>query len=150
MTNDIFSLDKEYMNQEQLDYFKNILLKAVEDLNLESEDLKSRIENINAKTSSQTNDDSDLINDNDLFSSLVRQFDRNRKHLTSIEIALDKIEKKTFGFCEKTKEPIGIKRLLAKPTARLSAKAQEIEDNKMHSMKQAKRNSAIDLAEDNE
>jgi DnaK suppressor protein len=150
MTNDIFSPDKEYMNEEQLKYFKDILLKSSEELNKESQELKLRIESINSKTSSQANDDSDLINDNDLFSSLIRQFDRNRKHLTSIEISLDKIEKKTFGFCEKTGAQIGIKRLIAKPTARLCAQAQEAEDNKIHSIKQAKRNSEIDFSEENE
>ena len=55
----------------------------------------------------------------------MRTVNRQRKLLTKIEKAIKKIEDNTYGYCEETGEPIGVKRLIARPIAALSIEAQE-------------------------
>ena len=55
----------------------------------------------------------------------MRTINRQRKLLTKIDKAIKKIEDDTYGYCEETGEPIGIKRLIARPIATLSIEAQE-------------------------
>jgi len=55
----------------------------------------------------------------------MRTVNRQRKLLSKIDQAIKKIENNTYGYCEETGEPIGIKRLLARPIASLTIEAQE-------------------------
>ena len=55
----------------------------------------------------------------------MRTLNRQRKLLSKIDKAIKKIEDDTYGYCEETGEPIGIKRLIARPIASLSIEAQE-------------------------
>ena len=55
----------------------------------------------------------------------MRTLNRQRKLLTKIDLAIKKIKNDTYGYCEETGEPIGIKRLIARPIATLSIEAQE-------------------------
>ena len=55
----------------------------------------------------------------------LRTLNRQRKVLSKIDKALKKIEDNTYGYCEETGEPIGLKRLIARPIATLSIEAQE-------------------------
>ena len=55
----------------------------------------------------------------------MRTLNRQRKLLSKIEKAIKKIQDDTYGYCEETGEPIGIKRLIARPIASLSIEAQE-------------------------
>ena len=55
----------------------------------------------------------------------LRTLNRQRKLLTKIDQAIKKIKNDTYGYCEETGEPIGIKRLIARPIATLSIEAQE-------------------------
>ena len=55
----------------------------------------------------------------------MRTVNRQRKLLTKIEKAIKRISDDTYGYCEDTGEPIGIKRLIARPIATLSIEAQE-------------------------
>lgn len=55
----------------------------------------------------------------------LRARDRHRKLIAKIDAALARIEDGTYGFCEETGEPIGLKRLDARPIATLSLEAQE-------------------------
>ena len=55
----------------------------------------------------------------------MRTMNRQRKLLTKIDRAIDKIKNNTYGYCEETGEPIGIRRLIARPIATLSIDAQE-------------------------
>ena len=55
----------------------------------------------------------------------LRTRDRERKLLTKVQASLRQIEDGSYGFCKDTDEPIGLKRLLARPTANLSVEAQE-------------------------
>ena len=55
----------------------------------------------------------------------MRTLNRKRKLLNKIESAIKRIQDNTYGYCEETGEPIGIKRLVARPIATLSIEAQE-------------------------
>ena len=55
----------------------------------------------------------------------MRTLNRQRKLLAKIDQAINKIKNDTYGYCEETGEPIGIKRLVARPIATLSIEAQE-------------------------
>jgi len=55
----------------------------------------------------------------------MRTINRQRKLLTKIEKAIKRIDDNTYGFCEETGDPIGLKRLIARPIATLSIEAQE-------------------------
>ena len=60
----------------------------------------------------------------------MRTFNRQRKLLIKINQALLRIKDNTYGFCEETGEPIGLKRLIARPIATLSVDAQEKREKK--------------------
>jgi len=55
----------------------------------------------------------------------MRTLNRQRKLLSKIDKAIKKIQDDTYGYCEETGEPIGIKRLIARPIATLTIEAQE-------------------------
>jgi len=55
----------------------------------------------------------------------MRTLNRQRKLLAKIDQAINKIKNDTYGYCDETGEPIGIKRLIARPIATLSIEAQE-------------------------
>ena len=55
----------------------------------------------------------------------MRTLNRQRKLLSKIDKAIEKIKDNTYGYCEDTGEPIGIKRLMARPIATLTIEAQE-------------------------
>jgi len=55
----------------------------------------------------------------------MRAINRQIKLISKIDLALKRIENGTYGFCEETAEPIGLKRLIARPVATLSITAQE-------------------------
>ena len=55
----------------------------------------------------------------------MRTLNRQRKLLAKIDQAIKKINNDTYGYCEETGEPIGVKRLIARPIATLSIEAQE-------------------------
>ena len=55
----------------------------------------------------------------------MRTLNRQRKLLSKIDKAIKKIKDNTYGYCEETGEPIGLKRLIGRPIATLSIQAQE-------------------------
>ena len=55
----------------------------------------------------------------------MRTLNRQRKLLSKIDKAIQRIKDNTYGYCEETGEPIGLKRLIARPIATLSIEAQE-------------------------
>ena len=55
----------------------------------------------------------------------MKSLNRSRKLISKINAALQRIKDGTYGYCEETGEPIGLKRLMARPVATLSIEAQE-------------------------
>ncbi|MCE2705567.1 MAG: RNA polymerase-binding protein DksA [Proteobacteria bacterium] len=114
--------DNDYMNQLQLEYFRNKLLQ------LEQEILENAKKTTQAFQEQETNyiaDPSDRATIEEEYALELRSRDRERKLLQKIRKALYLIETNEYGFCEDTGEPIGLKRLLARPTATLTIEAQE-------------------------
>lgn len=111
----------EYMNSEQQDYFKSKLENN-------KKDLIERIESVRTEITQLKSNQSD-INDNATADELLNRnlslVQRQTKLLHKIEQALDRIATGEYGYCEKTGEPIGIPRLLARPTSSLSIEAKE-------------------------
>ena len=60
----------------------------------------------------------------------LRTRDRQRKLISKIDEALERIERNEYGYCEETGDPIGIKRLEARPIATLTVEAQERHERK--------------------
>lgn len=124
------SENEEYMNPMQLAYFRKKLLDWKEELIEGSQNtIKTLVEETN-DTYSIAGDDVDRANDEALKQLELRTRDRERKVISKIDAALDRIEKGTFGYCEITDEPIGLKRLEARPIATMTVEAQEEHETK--------------------
>jgi DnaK suppressor protein len=113
--------EAEYMNEVQLDYFKRLLTGMRNDL----------IKNA-GETTEHLREDTLLVPDpadratiEEEHALELRTRDRERKLLKKIEQSLARIESGEYGWCEETGEPIGVGRLLARPTATLSLEAQQ-------------------------
>jgi DnaK suppressor protein len=112
--------EKDYMNAAQLEFFKQKLLSLKADLlkhaNETTENLRENV---------LVPDPADRATIEEEHALELRTRDRERKLLKKVEQSLVSIESGDYGWCEETGEPIGIPRLLARPTANLSLEAQE-------------------------
>jgi DnaK suppressor protein len=112
---------EEFMNSLQLEYFRQKLLRWRQDLLREAgETLHSLGEGGIAEA--DLTDRASVETDRALE---LRTRDRARKLISKIDQALERIENGTYGYCEETGEPIGLRRLEARPIATLSIEAQE-------------------------
>jgi DnaK suppressor protein len=113
--------DEEFMNPLQLAYFRQKLLRWRGELLREAgETLHSLGEGGIAEA--DLTDRASVETDRALE---LRTRDRARKLISKIDQALERIENGTYGYCEETGEPIGLRRLEARPIATLSIEAQE-------------------------
>jgi len=115
------SHDEEYMNDLQVEYFRQKLLNWKKSLVNQSEDT---LEDLRQGGLNQPDDIDRASLETDKALDL-RTKDRARKLISKIDEALARIENGTYGFCEETGEPIGLERLEARPVATLSIEAQE-------------------------
>lgn len=115
------SADEEYMNEMQLEYFRQKLEDWKKSLVSQSE---NTLDDLRQGGLNQP-DDIDRASLETDKSLDLRTKDRIRKLITKIDEALDRIEDGSYGYCEETGEPIGIERLEARPVATLSIEAQE-------------------------
>ena len=112
--------DKDYMSAAQLEFFRTKLQTLKEDiLKHASETTEHLRENILVP------DPADRATIEEEHALELRTRDRERKLLKKVEQALARIESGDYGWCEETGEPIGLNRLIARPTANLSLEAQE-------------------------
>jgi DnaK suppressor protein len=110
----------DYMSRQQLGFFKQRLLALQNELR----------ENAGATTEhlrelSVAPDPADRATLEEEHALELRTRDRERKLLKKVQSALMRIEDGSYGYCEETGEPIGIQRLMARPTATLTIEAQE-------------------------
>ena len=113
--------DEEYMSKEQLDHFRRILASWKRDLMQEVDRTMLHMKDEAANFP----DPNDRATQESEFSLELRTRDRERKLIRKIEEALKRIEDGSYGYCLETGEPIGVKRLEARPVATLSVEAQE-------------------------
>ena len=110
----------DYMSRQQLAFFKQRLLDLQNELR----------ENAGATTEhlrelAVAPDPADRATLEEEHALELRTRDRERKLLKKVQSALMRIEDRSYGYCEETGEPIGIQRLMARPTATLTIEAQE-------------------------
>jgi DnaK suppressor protein len=112
---------EEYMSKEQLEHFRTILASWKQDLMQEVDRTVLHMKDEAANFP----DPNDRATQESEFSLELRTRDRERKLIRKIDEALKRIEDGSYGFCLETGEPIGVKRLEARPVATLSVEAQE-------------------------
>jgi DnaK suppressor protein len=112
--------DKDYMNEAQLAFFKQRLLELRTQLLTNADDTGQHL-----RENEVTTDPSDRATLEEEYTLELRTRDRERKLLKKVEKSLKMIDDGSYGYCEETGEPIGVPRLLARPTATLSLEAQE-------------------------
>jgi DnaK suppressor protein len=115
------SEDEPYMNPRQTEYFRRKLLRWREEILSGSGSTLRQLQ----EEENRLADQSDWASAEIQRAFELRTRDRERKLLAKIDAALKRIEDGTYGYCEETHEPIGIKRLEARPIATLSIEAQE-------------------------
>jgi DnaK suppressor protein len=113
--------DEEYMNEKQLAFFRNKLVQ-----------LKLGILESAGETTEHLREDTVVVPDpadratiEEEHALELRTRDRERKLLKKIEQSIQRIDAGDYGYCDETGEPIGVGRLLARPTATLSLEAQQ-------------------------
>ncbi len=112
--------EDDYMDPDQLAFFREKLLQMKEEL-LANADLTSQ----HLQEQEATPDPADRATLEEEYALELRTRDRERKLLLKIDATIRKIDDGNYGYCEDTGEPIGLARLLARPTASLSLEAQE-------------------------
>jgi len=112
---------EQYMGREQLDHFRGILSSWKRDLMEEVDRTMTHMKD-EAANPPDPNDRATLESE---FALELRTRDRERKLIRKIEEALSRIEDGSYGYCVETGEPIGVKRLEARPVATLCIEAQE-------------------------
>ena len=120
------SENEEYMSERQLDYFRVLLLdwkKSIHDAagqTLQSlQDGPIREPDLNDRASSETD-----------WGIELRTRDRQRKLISKIDSALRLIDAGEYGYCAVTGDPIGLKRLIARPVATMTVEAQEAHERR--------------------
>ena len=121
ITDYVPSEDEPFMNERQKSYFRQKLITWKNDILREARETLEILQQENAnhpdladRASSETDRAIEL-----------RARDRQRKLISKIDSALQRLDEGTYGYCEETGEPIALKRLDARPIATLSIEAQE-------------------------
>ena len=115
---------EKFMNAKMKEYFRQKLLNWKNELLKESNQTLSNLQSDNEAKPDITDRASEEIDR----SFELRTRDRERKLINKINSALQRIEDGTYGYCNETAEPIGLKRLEARPVATLSLEAQEMHE----------------------
>ena len=113
---------EKYMCAKHLEFFKQKLSEWKKDLK------RSSSEAIFNSSMDDNSSSADVVDQASSYTEKnveMRAINRQIKLISKIDGALKKIQDGTYGFCEETGEPIGLKRLIARPIATLSIEAQE-------------------------
>lgn len=118
---------ESYMNPVMLEYFRHKLqqwkIEIVHEADITLHDLQD-------EGGMQEPDIADRASAETEVALELRTRDRQRKLISKIDEALERIERNEYGYCEETGEPIGVKRLEARPIATLTVEAQERHERK--------------------
>jgi DnaK suppressor protein len=113
--------DEPFMNPRQRAYFRQKLFSWREDL---IQQTRETLVGLHEDTSQHADITDRATSETDRALEL-RARDRQRKLISKIDSAIERIDNGSYGYCEETGEPIGLKRLEARPIATLSLEAQE-------------------------
>ncbi len=112
--------EDDYMNDLQIAFFKHLLTEREKQLRNNAESTTEHL-----RETTIVPDPADRATIEEEHALELRTRDRERKLLKKVQEALRRLEKGDYGWCEETGEPIGVPRLLARPTATLSLEAQQ-------------------------
>ena len=112
--------EKDYMNPAQLAFFKARLQQLERDLLRNADETTEHL-----RETVLVPDPADRATIEEEHALELRTRDRERKLLKKVQQSLQKIDNGEYGWCEETGDPIGVARLLARPTATLSLEAQQ-------------------------
>jgi DnaK suppressor protein len=113
--------DAEYMNDKQLEFFRAMLMRQRDDLLSNAGETTEHLR----EDTSIVPDPADRATIEEEHALELRTRDRERKLLKKISQSIARIDAGDYGYCDETGEPIGLGRLLARPTATLSLEAQQ-------------------------
>lgn len=117
--------EDEYMSQTQLIFFEGLIREQKAETMQEIEEAKERL-----GSPPESNDEADRAQYEEESALLIRLIDRKRRLLPKFDEALKRIRTREYGYCLETSEPIGLKRLLIRPTAEYSIDAKTINEFK--------------------
>ena len=117
---------ESFMNESQLEYFRRKLLSWKADLLVETRETLEGLQG----TTRNIPDAADRASEETDRSLELRTRDRQRKLVTKIDAALQRIAEGEYGYCEVTGDPISLKRLDARPIATMTLEAQERHERK--------------------
>ncbi len=112
--------EDDYMNEAQLAFFKHRLAQMETELQHNADKTTETL-----RETTVVPDPADRATIEEEHALELRTRDRERKLLKKVKAALQRIEDGEYGWCEETGEPIGVARLMARPTATLSLEAQQ-------------------------
>ena len=112
--------ESEYMSKDQLAFFKEKLVELRGQILHNATDTGEHLRDNEVAT-----DPSDRATQEEEYTLELRTRDRERKLLKKVDKVIRMVDDGSFGWCEETGEPIGLARLIARPTATLSIEAQE-------------------------
>jgi len=115
------SPDEDFMNELQLEYFRQKLINWRDDIQRESAETLQNLQQDNLREP----DVADRASSETDWSVELRTRDRQRKLVSKIEAAIRRIEEGEYGYCEVSGEPISLRRLDARPIATMTIEAQE-------------------------
>ena len=113
--------ESEFMNEKQIDFFRARLQAQKDDLLSNAGETTEHLR----EDTTIVPDPADRATIEEEHALELRTRDRERKLLKKISQALNRLDTGEYGFCDETGEPIGLPRLLARPTATLSLEAQQ-------------------------
>ena len=113
--------DSEYMSDQQIDFFRARLMAQKNDLLSNADETTEHLR----EDTTIVPDPADRATIEEEHALELRTRDRERKLLKKIQQSLARLDNGEYGYCDETGEPIGLARLLARPTATLSLEAQQ-------------------------
>ena len=105
--------EDDYMNAQQLEFFRRRLTDNADQTT------------VNLRETTVVPDPADRATIEEEHALELRTRDRERKLLKKVQAAIKRIDDGDYGYCEETGDPIGVARLMARPTATLSLEAQQ-------------------------
>lgn len=112
--------DDDYMDERQLAFFRNLLVQMENELRQNADQTT-----VNLRETTVAPDPTDRATIEEEHALELRTRDRERKLIKKVEAAIRRIDEGEYGYCEETGDPIGVARLMARPTATLSLEAQQ-------------------------
>ncbi|WP_417232020.1 RNA polymerase-binding protein DksA [Sutterella wadsworthensis] len=112
--------EDDYMNAQQLEFFRRRLTDLEKELRANADQTT-----VNLRETTVVPDPADRATIEEEHALELRTRDRERKLLKKVQAAIKRIDDGDYGYCEATGDPIGVARLMARPTATLSLEAQQ-------------------------